>query len=336
MQVMRNLFFSAAVRSCIVVALVATVLGWIFFGPEAGIFMLAACGALLVIQIHAHIRRYDALAALSQELDRILHSRNLLVASECEEGELSILRSEIHKLTVRMREQADQLAKDRTCLADAMADVSHQLRTPLTSLNLMVSLLGDPELTESRRTALCMDMSRLLKRLDWLVSSLLLMSKIDAGTARFQTETVSVTELVDRACAPLEIPMELRDIRCQWEVEDGISFMGDMHWCVEAVGNILKNAMEHTPVGGEIRVSAVENAIFTQLIISDSGPGIDPEDLPHLFERFYRGKDASDESVGIGLALAQMIVSAQNGTVQAANSPYGGARFIVRFYKTVV
>lgn len=336
MKYMRNLFFSASVRAFCVLAVLAAGLGWLLFGPAEGCFVLVVCAVLLAVHIRANVRRYDALAELSQELDRILHSPNLLVVSECEEGELSILRSEIHKLTVRMREQASQLAKDKGYLADALADVSHQLRTPLTSLNLIVSLLNAPELTEERRTALCMDMSRLLNRLDWLVSSLLMMSKIDAGTAQFKSERVSVKTMLQQAYAPLEIPMELREIRFVMDSDENISFTGDRHWSVEAIGNILKNAMEHTPVGGEIRVACVENAIFTEIIISDNGPGIDPEDLPHLFERFYRGKDASGESVGIGLALAQMIICAQNGTVQAANSPYGGARFTARFYKSIV
>lgn len=336
MKYLRNPEFRASVWAFSVISLLAAGLSFNFFGVPAGIFVLCVCLLLGIVHLHITVRRYDAIASLSLELDHILHCTNLLVVSECEEGELSILRSEIHKLTVRMRDQAAQLAQDKRYLADAMADVSHQLRTPLTSLNLIASLLSAPDLTTERRMTLCMDMSRLLSRLDWLISALLMMSKIDAGTASFKAEPVSVKELVKLASEPLEIPMELREIHFSVDIQGNECYTGDLQWSVEALGNILKNAMEHTPVGGEIHVVCVENAIFTELVVSDNGPGIDPEDLPNLFQRFYRGKNASSESVGIGLALAQMIISAQNGTIKAVNSAYGGAKFIIRFYKAIV
>ena len=177
---------------------------------------------------------------------------------------------------------------------------------------------------------------QLLDRIDWLVNALLKISKIDAATVRFAQERTDAKELIEKALEPLRIPMELREQTVFCEVKEGAGFVGDASWSMEALGNILKNCMEHVGHGGTIWIRAEENQLYTEFRIEDSGPGIASEDLPHLFERFYKGKGAADSSVGIGLALARMIISAQNGTVKAENRPEGGARFVVRFYKGIV
>ena len=160
--------------------------------------------------------------------------------------------------------------------------------------------------------------------------------RLDAGTAKLAHDRVSVQELIRRAAEPLLIPIELRAQTLSVCCPEETAFTGDLQWSVEAVGNILKNCMEHTPEGGEITATAVENAIYTELRIADNGPGIDQEDLPHLFERFYKGRNAGEQSVGIGLALARMIVEEQNGALKAENLRSGGAAFTIRFYKGTV
>ena len=239
-------------------------------------------------------------------------------------------------MVVRLREQADQLRKDKVSLQDSIADISHQLKTPLTSMNLLLSLLDNPKLTYEQRFSYVKELERDISHIDWLVATLLKISQIDAGTVRFSKESVDVEKLVQAAASPLEVPMELREQRLLVEVGEHVAFCGDFLWTVEAVRNILKNCMEHTPPGGQIKVSAAENPVFTEMVITDTGEGIAPEDLPHLFERFYKGKNSGEKSVGIGLALARMIVTAQEGTLKAGNRKEGGARFIMRFYKSVV
>lgn len=281
------------------------------------------------------MRRYRAIARLSNSIDRILHGQDEILFTDSREGELAILTSEVTKMTVRLREQTDALAADKVRLTDAIADISHQLRTPLTSMNLTVSLLSEDGLSDERRLRLTRDLSRSLRRIDWLIDALLKISKIDAGTVGFRSERVSVAELIRRAAAPLMIPMELRGQEILVHA-DSEEYTGDMQWSVEAIGNILKNCVEHTPEGGSIEISSTENALFTEIVISDSGAGFTPGDIPHLFERFYRGKNADAASVGIGLALARTVITAQNGTVAASNGKNGGAQFTVRFYKNIV
>ena len=280
--------------------------------------------------------RYTKIKRLSQALDALLHGNFHIKFENYREGELSILQNELDKMTLRLREQAEALTNDKLLLIDSTADISHQLRTPLTSMNLILSRLEEPQLDPRQRLSLVKDAERLVSRIDWLVSSLLKISKLDADTVKFRKEPVLLSQVIRQGSDPLLIPIELRQQNFTVKVEEGASFLGDLSWSTEALGNILKNCMEHTPVGGTISVEGFENPLFTEITISDTGSGIDPEDLPHLFERFYKGKDASEQSVGIGLALSRMIITKQNGTIKAENISTGGAKFTIRFYKGVV
>lgn len=171
--------------------------------------------------------------------------------------------------------------------------------------------------------------------MQWLVETLLKMSKIEAGTVTFKKERLDVHELVQKACEPLLIPLELRDIKLQIATNEA-GLTGDLDWLAEAIGNIVKNCMEHTPEGGQITINAEENAIYTVLTVEDTGHGFDKNDIAHIFERFYKGKNSGSESVGIGLALSRTIITGLDGTIKAENGKNGGARFEIRFYKNIV
>lgn len=275
-------------------------------------------------------RRYNEIAALSRSLDRVLHGQDQLLEDNAE-GELAILRSEIAKMTLRLKESADRTQAEKLELSRAMADISHQLRTPLTSMNLTASLLAREGGDGARRLRLTRELKRSLERIDWLVETLLKLSRLDAGVVVFEPETLSAAALTERALRNLRIPMELKGQELVLDLGDA-SLSADPAWTAEALGNILKNCVEHTPAGGTITVRARQTPVFTELTVTDTGPGIDPEDLPRLFERFYRGRHADENSVGIGLALARQILAAQNATVRAANHSAGGAQFTLRFY----
>lgn len=317
-------------------------IGTAFFSA-AGFLLKPLCGFLLLtagifftlFHFYSVSKRYSAIAELSHSIDRILHGQEALLITECEEGELSILSSEIRKMTIRLQESADLLLADKLRLTDAIADISHQLRTPLTSMNLTVSLLAENNMPEERHLKLTQELRKQLQRISWLVETLLKMSKIDAGTVSFRKDTVSVAALIQKASEPLEIPMELRSQLLAVNVHEE-TFIGDFSWCTEALGNILKNCMEHTPNNGRIEITVQETALFTEILVRDSGEGFAAEDIPHLFERFYKGRNSGSDSVGIGLALSRMIIAAQNGTVTADNASDGGARFIIKFYKSII
>ena len=302
--------------------------------PICGILVLAACIVISSIHMMTEAYRYRRLQKLSQDLDKLLVSGAPLPIRDYDEGELSILANQIQKMTLRLMEAAEAVKADKVYLADSLADISHQLRTPLTAMNLTAAMLRAPNLTNEKRISLTGELRNLLTRTEWLVESLLKLSKLDAGTVALAKETVSVSTLIKQASEPLAIPMDLRnqtlEIHCDTE-----AFTGDAVWTAEALGNILKNCMEHTPAGGTITVTAAETALYTAINVEDTGLGFDSKDIPHLFERFYKGSSASENSYGIGLALARTVITAQNGTIQAMNGSQG-AKFVIKFYKQVI
>ncbi len=312
----------------------AAVTAAFLMGGSIGWLMLAVCAAFIGIWVITTARRYRRIAELSADIDRILHGEDHVSLDDYAEGELGILQSEVHKMTIRLREQKQNLLDDKVYLADSLADISHQIRTPLTSINLLISFLSATDITEERRGELSRELYGLLSRIDWLITTLLKMSKLDAGTVQFQSETVPMQELIRRSTEPVAIPMELRGQEL-CITADG-NFRGDTAWTCEAITNIVKNCMEHTPEGGKVSITASDNPLFSEIIISDNGKGIEKEDLPHIFERFYKGKDSSETGFGVGLALARTIITAQNGTIKAENQPSGGAKFTIRFYKGTV
>lgn len=304
------------------------------FDLRAGLTAVVLSLLLMLIFCIGTYKRYRRIASLADAINQVLHGDNSIDFDNYSEGELSILHSEIYKMTVRLREQQQKLLSDKEYLADSLADISHQIRTPLTSINLLVERLSASGLTDECRHQLTNELYGLLDRIDWLITTLLKISKLDAGTVQFNKETVSLETLINKSCAPLLIPIELRGQELIIRAEG--NFYGDSAWTSEAVGNIVKNCMEHTPDGGKIEIEAAENALYSEIVIKDNGTGISPEDIPHIFERFYKGKDSDGKSFGIGLALSRMIIAGQKGTVKAENRKNTGAMFTLRFYKGTV
>ena len=316
----------------LVITMMAAAAGIFLAGRAAGalILILAACYGAAFFRFTR--KRYRRIARMSEQVDLVLHDQDRLYAAEEEEGELSVLQSEIGKMTLRIREQNRALQKEKEHLADSLADIAHQLRTPLTSVNLILSLLeGNPE--EDRRRELFMELEDLLVRVDGLITSLLKLSRLDAGIIVFQKEPVEVKELIDAALRPLRIPMDLHDVIVRTEIPDDACMEGDPDWLAQAVQNILKNCMESAGDHGAVEILCEDTPLFTGIRIHDSGPGFEEDELHRLFERFYRGKDTKTSGYGIGLALSKSIITGQGGTVSARNHPEGGAVFLIRFPK---
>lgn len=276
--------------------------------------------------------RYKSIARISNQIDLVLHHNDHLFIAESKEGELSILQSEVTKMTLRIREQNEALQKEKEHLADLLADIAHQLRTPLTSTNIILSLLANsPDANQQK--AFVREAEELLMRMDWLLTSLLKISQLDAGIVTFQKEQVKLNELFHTALRPFLIPMELHHITLQLEVSKDLMLQGDFSWLSEALQNILKNCIESVGDEGKIRLIGRENPMYTEIIIHDNGKGFKKEELPSLFERFYQGKSTNATGFGIGLALCKEIITQQGGTITAKNHPEGGAIFEIHFLK---
>lgn len=317
----------------IIVALASVIISN-FIDERVGIIALIFSSLLILIYYISTYKRYKRIASLASDINKVLHGDNSISLENYSEGELAILHSEIYKMTVRLREQQNNLINDKKYLADSIADISHQIRTPLTSINLLVQLLSAPNLTDERRQELTHELYGMLSRIEWLITTLLKISKLDAGTVTFKKEKVSIQTLINKSCSTLLVPIELRGQ--ELVINTNGDFVGDLSWTCEAIGNIVKNCMEHTQEGGKIEIEACENALYTEITIKDNGTGIAKEDMPHIFERFYKGKDSDDKSFGVGLALSRMIITSQKGTVKAENRNPHGAKFTIRFYKGIV
>ncbi|MDO4925779.1 MAG: HAMP domain-containing sensor histidine kinase [Turicibacter sp.] len=300
-----------------------------------GLFVLGMQVLMWIAFFMYHRWRYIQIAKLSETLRRVSLGHYELEIRDNQEGELSILKSELYKVTLRLKEANELLEQETQYLADAMSDISHQLKTPLTSIRMMNELLADPNLDEQTRLMFISQNKTQLDRLQWLVSSLLKFAKLDTKTADFKQEILSVKTLIQHAIEPLMIPLEIKEQ--QFIVQgDECKIVGDFQWTVEALTNIFKNAIEHTPVCGTIQVNIQENPIYTEITIKDNGEGIDKEDLPYLFKRFYRGKNANRDSVGIGLAMAKSIINEQNGDILVESILGEGTTFKLKFYKLIV
>ena len=267
-------------------------------------------------------------AALSGYLDRIMEGQYDTLM-QYDTG--SALEDSIYKAVVLLREEREQAQRAKKNLADYMADLSHQLKTPAASIGLTLSLIKkrawDEQTVDDIRR-----MEEQVGHLQHLVGSMLTLSRLDAGVLALEEKEFDLEEMLVDAVQPFVRQMEEKRICFEIQGADGISLIGDFGWCSEAFGNIIKNCMEHTPEQGNIRIACQDNPIYTEIVIRDSGVGFDEADIPHLFERFYRGAGSSKDSAGIGLALSRSIIEKENGTVTAENAETGGARFCIKFY----
>ena len=303
---------------------------------EALLYFAVFFAAAVSVYLAVNFFRYRKIRKLSIYLKRVLNGEQGLSAPDNEEGELSLLRNDIYKLITRLETQAELLKADKVYLADSLSDISHQLKTPMTSMMVMTDLLHDEGLPPKMRGEFMATIRSQLERMEWLLNALLKMSRLDAGTVRFRTERVKASELVSRAVEHLLIPMELKDQQLEILAGEDQYVDCDISWTAEALSNIVKNCMEHTPEGGTIKISCEERSFYFQLTVEDNGEGICPEDLPHIFERFYKGKNSGKDSVGIGLAMAKHIINKQGGQIEAESRKGEGTRFHIRLYRKVV
>jgi signal transduction histidine kinase len=277
---------------------------------------------------------YPDIEELNTYLEKVLSDDDPPEILDIEEGELSILKSNIYKVTTKLKYQKELLKQDKVTLATAMADISHQLKTPLTSMMVMNDLLKSEEDGEKREEFL-KTQSDQLDRMNWLIQTLLKLSKLDAGSVLLTKEDIAADELIKDVMKPFEIQMDIKNISFVSEISDAL-VMCDKNWTVEAIQNIVKNCIEHMDEGGSLKVSLIDTNIFSQILINDTGCGIAAEDIPHVFERFYRGKNAGKDSVGIGLALAKTIIENQHGEISVKSEAGVGSTFDIKLYKTII
>lgn len=250
------------------------------------------------------------------------------------EGELSILKNEISKTTIMLRQVADNSVKDKLNLKDSLGDISHQLKTPLTSITIMIdNILDSPDMNEKTRKKFLINIKREILNINFLVMSLLKLSKFDANVVKFNKESVYLKDIIIESIKNVSMIKELKNITIKVSGDDNIKLLCDFKWQVESITNILKNSIEHTSEYGTVEVNYSENKLYTRILIKDNGKGIDNDDLPHIFDRFYKGENGSDDSFGIGLSLSKTIIEKEGGSITVKSTPNIGTIFTIKYLK---
>ncbi|WP_343083113.1 sensor histidine kinase [Blautia producta] len=268
--------------------------------------------------------------ALADYLEQV-NAGKALILSTSGEDDFSKLEDEIYKTVTYLYQTKDAAVQAKNDFAENLSNIAHQIKTPITAISLSAQTMSLPETQKESGRKQAKQIQKQLLRLTHLEEALLVLSRLDAGTLILQTEEIDVLtvlvlaadnlqELFTESCTSVDIP-ELGEM----------AITADLDWTMEAVINLMKNCMEHN-TGGTIHCSYGQNPLYTEILIWDEGEGFMKEDIPHLFERFYRGKNASEGGIGIGLALSKEIIECQNGTLRAENMPGGGACFEIRFY----
>lgn len=297
--------------------------------------VLAACIFIeLVIFLWSEHRQRRRIEELTMYLMRVQDEPELPDLSRHSEGAIGILESEIYKLVVMLKEQSAGAVKEKEYLAKMLSDISHQIKTPLTSISILTELLENPELSEEKRMEFTGKIDSQVNRITWLIRNLLTLSQLDANMLKLKKEKVDVRKLLEKACQPFEIMAELKGVELKISAPSGMILICDEQWTAEAISNIVKNCVEHTGEGGEVSVRAEQNNFSTNIQIKDNGFGIAKEHLPHIFERFYKGDNPSKESIGIGLAMSKQVIMRQNGIIDVKSEKGIGTEFSIKMFRT--
>ena len=280
------------------------------------------------IYIIHNIYVFTKIKGLSIYTTKILNDDYSMDIRSYDEGDISNLKNDLYKMTIKLKETRDIELKEKKYLETTLEDISHQLRTPLTSMNVGLEVLSGNVDAITKKEFIQMEKKN-LDRIEWLVTSLLKMSRLDSGTVLLVDKKENLSKIIDNALEPIKIPIELKGISLINEVDKNLKIKVDENWVREAFINVLKNAYEHT--NSLIKIVSSDNPIYTEVKIIDDGAGISNTDLPHIFERFYKGS-TNKESIGIGLNMAKKIIEKENGNISVQTSN-NGTTFIIKFYK---
>lgn len=279
---------------------------------------------------------YKKIRHMSHYLDNVLAGKEIFDIRDYEEGDFSALKNDIYKITSILTEQTKNAKKDKIELANTLSDISHQIKTPLTSMYVINDLLFNDKIQEDKKKELLNQNRHQLEKIEWLITSLLKVSRLDSGMVTLKMKKRNIQSLLTQVVEPLQIPMELKKQELIIRGDANLTITVDPEWTIEALLNIVKNAHEHTQEGGKIEIEYEDNPLYTIFFIKDNGVGIKKEDLPHIFDRFYKSSNSNKNSIGIGLNMAKTIIQKEHGEIRVQSEENVGTVFEIKFYKTIV
>ncbi|KQN97167.1 HAMP domain-containing sensor histidine kinase [Paenibacillus sp. Leaf72] len=290
---------------------------------------------LMLLLLWEYRKLFDKIRTISYAAEQVVENQFDNLLPENEEGEFGSLGRSFNAMAGRLTNSLEQLRQEKAFLRNLLSDISHQLKTPLASLIVFnENLLSDPGMEKEMRMTFLERSRQQLDRMEWLIVSLLKLARVEAGAIGFCKERIRLRELMESAVYSLRTVAEQKRQTITIRGGENAFLQADEEWLKEAFMNLIKNALEHTPQEGEVRIKLEENALFNTIVIRDTGEGIHPDDLPHIFKRFYRGKNHNKpHSLGIGLALTKSIIEEQNGIITVESVPREGATFRISFFK---
>lgn len=292
------------------------------------ILAIAIYLGLLFINFIFIYNMYQKIKKIDQYMNNILNDDYSLNIKEYCEGDISNLKNDVYKMTVKLKEQSELLTKDKKYLEETLEDISHQIKTPLTSMYMINDILTSEKNEKIRKEFLIKNKNQ-IERIEWLVISLLKLSKLDSGTVKLKKEKIKVKDLINKAIEPIKVSLDLKSIDLDLNLSND-TVLVDINWTKEALLNIIKNACEHTK--DKITITSKNNPLYLEIRITDNGKGIAKKDLKHIFERFYKGSDNKD-SIGIGLNMSKKIINLQQGIIEVETKENIGSTFIIKLYK---
>ena len=318
-----------------VIAIIAGIVISILTHSSLGVLITLGLSmvAMVVVAYVAYKKRENKLADLIIYLMRVQDNLELPAMEGISEGQLGILESEIYKLVTQLKEMYSGEKKQKSYMVDMLSDISHQIKTPLTAITLMTDLLKAPDLSEEKRLDYVAKIDQQTKRITWLIRNLLTLSQLEADMLELKKEKNNLKGMLDGIMETFEIIAEVKDVELSLECPDEVYITCDKQWTTEAISNIVKNCIEHTPSEGSVRIKVEQNNLATEITIVDTGEGIDKEHLPYIFKRFYKAPGASNSSVGIGLSMSKQIIMRQNGNITVESEVGKGSSFLIKLYR---
>ncbi len=300
-----------------------------------GIIIFGCICIIIVFLIYLYLRE-KKIKNITKYLKDLQNNEFSLKIEENTEGELSELQNQIVKITMMLQKQNEIMKNDKIELTTALSDISHQIKTPLTSINIMIDILKEPNVEENVKREYLYEITKQLNSINWLITVLLKLSRLDSGTVEFEKKEIDLTKLINEVKEKMAIALEIKNQVLEVNVQNNSKMLGDYNWTKEAITNIVKNCIEHTGENKKIYIFVTENALYLQIVIKDEGEGIEPKDLPNIFNRFYKGKGSSKESFGIGLALAKTIIEKQGGEIKVKSKIGQGTEFRIQIFKGII
>lgn len=297
------------------------------------LFIISLILILLIIFYKYNKKKENDIQDIIKYLEQINQKNYELKIDSISEDELSILKNEIYKTTILLKETTENIKQDKMNLKKSLEDISHQLKTPLTSIYITLdNIIEDPNMDEKIRNDFIRDIKREATNINFLVQSLLKLSQFDTNTIHFTKEKVNVKKIINNAIKNISSLCDLKNITIKVNSNEDIDLVCDSKWQTEAITNILKNCAEHSSNNQQILINYNQNTAYTFIEIKDFGKGISQKDLPHIFERFYKGENSNSDSIGIGLSLTKSIIEKDDGLINVKSSP-GGTTFMIKYYK---